>query len=125
MIKRLFAMEERIRLTRRYLVVSFLICAFLCGAERGYASSIVIVDPAAAWTGFMNVFELPSNGGAYVFGGTWATKDLVATFSSTEPTLAPNSIDDPSSFWYTPSGGPEAMGNKIMDANMYVETTGT
>jgi hypothetical protein len=33
-------------------------------------------------------------------------------------------VNDPSNFWYTPAGGPGSVGNKIMDANMYVETTG-
>ena len=72
----------------------------------------------------MNVFELPSNGGGYVFGSGWGVADLCATFSGPTLTLTPNTIGDPSSFWYTPSGGPGATGNKIMDANMYVETTG-
>ena len=37
-------------------------------------------------------------------------------------TLTPNTIGDPNSYWYTPSGGPGATGNKIMDANLYVQT---
>jgi hypothetical protein len=73
----------------------------------------------------MNVFELPSHGGGFVFNGGWGVPDLVATFNdaSHQLRLAPNSIGDPNPFWYTPSGGPGAMGNKIMDANLYVETT--
>jgi hypothetical protein len=84
----------------------------------------VTVDPGAPWLGFMNVFELPQNGGGYVFGSAWGTADLRATFSGPVLTLSPNTINDPSSFWYTPSGGPGSVGNKIMDANMYVEQTG-
>jgi len=61
-------------------------------------------------------------GGGYVFGSGWGTADLNATFSGATLTLTPNTIGDPSSFWYTPSGGPGATGNKIMDANMYVES---
>ena len=38
--------------------------------------------------------------------------------------LSPNCINDPNAYWYTPSGGPGAVGNKLMDADMYVETTG-
>lgn len=84
----------------------------------------VTVDPGAPWLGFMNVFELPANGGGYVFGSPWGTADLPATFSGPVLTLAPNSINDPSPFWYIGGGGPGAPGNKIMEANFYVEVTG-
>src|SRR5262249_11775646 len=83
------------------------------------------VDNSAPWIGFMNVSELPSNGGAYVFGSSWGVPDLTATFSGAILTLGPNSVNDPSPFWYTPSGGPGATGNKIMDANIYQEQTDT
>ena len=88
------------------------------------ADATVTVDPGHSWLGFMNVFELPQNGGAYVFGSPWGTADLVATFSGPVLSLSPNTIGDPSPFWYIGGGGPGATGNKIMDANMYVETTG-
>ena len=97
----------------------------LCTAVRVDADTTVTVDPGAAWIGFMNVFEIPANGGGYVFGSGWGTADLVATFSGPVLTLAPNTIGDPDPFWYTPSGGPGATGNKIMDANMYVEPAGS
>ncbi len=89
-----------------------------------FAQTTVGVDPGAPWQGFMNVFELPANGGGYVFGSGWGTADLVATFSGPTLTLAPNTIGDPATFWYVGGGGPGAQGNKIMDANMYVEQTG-
>jgi hypothetical protein len=76
----------------------------------------------------MNVFNitgLPGYGlaaaGAYQFGSSWGTADLVATFAGPILTLAPNQIGDPNSYWYTPTGQPGAVGNKIMDANMYVQ----
>jgi hypothetical protein len=94
------------------------------GGREARAATTVTVDPAAAWNGFMNVFETPQNGGGYVFGQGWGTADLSATFSGSALTLTPNSVNDPNSFWYTPSGGPGAVGNKTMDANMYVEVTG-
>ena len=87
-------------------------------------AATVSVDPGAPWIGFMNVLEIPQNGGAYVYGNSWGTADLTATFSSPILTLGPNTINDPNPFWYSPSGGPGAVGNKTMDANMYVETTG-
>src|SRR5437660_9131271 len=87
-------------------------------------AAVVGVDPSAHWLGFMNVFETPQHGGGYVYGSGWGTADLSATFSGSVLTLSPNTIGDPNSFWYSPSGGPGAVGNKSMDANMYVETTG-
>jgi hypothetical protein len=84
----------------------------------------VTVDKGATWLGFMNVFELPSNGGAYVFGSPWGTSDLAAVFSGDMLTLSPNTIGDPDPFWYQGGGGPGAPGNKTMDANMYVQQDG-
>ena len=73
----------------------------------------------------MNVFETPQHGGGFVFGQSWGTTDLTAVFTPGVLTLGPNTIGDPNPFWYTPSGGPGAVGNKSMDANMYIEQTGT
>lgn len=87
-------------------------------------AAVVTVDPGATWVGYMNVFDLPVNGGAYLWGSSWGTADLCATFSGPVLTLAPNSIGDPNPYWYTPSGGPGAAGNKIMDAVMYVQSDG-
>ncbi len=74
----------------------------------------------------MNVFELPSNGGGFVFGSPWGIGDLNASFNdlSETLTLSPNTIGDPNPFWYIGGGGPGAAGNKIMEANLYIETTG-
>ena len=88
------------------------------------ADATYTVDPSATWLGFMNVFDLPSQGGAYEFGSSWGVPDLVATFSGSTLTLTVNSVNDPSSYWYTPSGQPGATGNKIMDASMYQEFNG-
>jgi hypothetical protein len=67
----------------------------------------------------MNVFELPSNGGAYLWGSAWGTGDLQASFSGATLTLAPNincyNAADP--YWTNPDGSP----NKNMDAAMYVQ----
>jgi hypothetical protein len=46
-------------------------------------------------------------------------------FTGNNLRLTPNNIGDPNPFWYTPSGGPGAAGNKIMEANMYVEPAGS
>ena len=86
----------------------------------------VYVDPSKAWLGFMNVFALGApgygieNAGGFVFGSGWATNDLCAIFSGSVLTLSPNKINDPDPFWYN-STGIGSVGNKIMDASMYVE----
>jgi len=104
-------------------MIALAICGTLLGTASRATAATVTVDPLAPWLGFMNVFELPSNGGGFVFNGPWGTPDLVATFSGPVLTLAPNSVNDVSNFWYTPSGGPGSTGNKNMFASMYVEPT--
>ena len=83
----------------------------------------VTVTPAENWIGYMHVSNRPQDGGAYQFGTTWSTADLSASFSGANLILKPNSISDPAAYWYVGGGGPGRPGNKIMDANMYVEKT--
>jgi hypothetical protein len=99
------------------------VCSFIISIGKAQAANVG-VDPGASWIGFMNVFEIPQHGGAYVYGNSWGTADLSASFSGPVLTLSPNTVNDPNPFWYSPSGGPGSVGNKTMDANMYVETTG-
>lgn len=81
----------------------------------------VTVNSSANWVGYMNVFNKPQDGGAFQFGSGWGTADLNAVFTGYGLKLSPNTIGDPNAYWYTPSGGPGAVGNKSMDASMYVE----
>jgi hypothetical protein len=103
----------------KHFIGLFLIGLLVTSAAN---AALVTVDPGQAWIGYMNVFETPQNGGAYQWGSGWGTADLCATWSGPTLTLTPNTIGDPNPYWYIPSGGPGAIGNKIMDANMYVET---
>lgn len=93
--------------------------AALFGTSAALADVNVTVDSSQTWLGFMNVFELPVGGGAYVFGSPWATADLPATFSGPVLRLSPNTntYNPNDSFWVNPDGS----GNKWMSANMYVE----
>lgn len=96
--------------------------AAVCSAN---GATEVTIDSTSGTNGYMNVFNLPSQGGAYQFGSAWGVSDLSATYTNpTTVTFAPNSINDPNSYWYTPSGGPGATGNKIMEANLYAQNTG-
>jgi hypothetical protein len=109
---------------KRILVLAILASAWLCAMATPSLAVDFGIDPNATWLGFMNVFELPVNGGNYVFGSSWGTTDLTANFTPGVLTLGPNSVGDPSAFWYTPAGGPGSTGNKITDANLYQESTG-
>src|SRR5690242_2414758 len=115
-------MEMRVRMLKGLAsVAGATIIAMSCSTA---SAANITVNPSDNWIGFMNVFETPQHGGGFVFGQGWGTADLTATFSGPVLTLGPNTIGDPNSFWYSPSGGPGSVGNKSMDANMYVETTG-
>jgi len=83
----------------------------------------VTVTPEENWIGYMHVSNRPQDGGAYQFGTMWSTADLCASFSGANLILKPNTISDPAAYWYVGGGGPGRPGNKIMDANMYVEKT--
>lgn len=99
------------------------------GADSHMNAANVTVDPSTLTFGYMAVFNTPQNGGGYQFEGGWGIADLNSSISGSGPTtvvtLSPNTIGDPNPYWYLPSGGPGATGNKIMHANLYSETTGT
>jgi hypothetical protein len=105
-------------------------CVVLSASFNAKAAVTVTVDPGGTWLGFMNVFATGGPGygmagaGGFVFPSGWGTADLKAAFSGPVLSLKANTIGDPDPFWYTPSGGPGAVGNKIMDASFYQEFTG-
>jgi len=100
--------------------------ACLSASAHAGAVNVAIDQSDANWLAFMNVFELPSNGGGFVFGSPWGIADLTAEFDDAANTLTmgPNTIGDPDPFWYIGGGGPGAMGNKIMEANLFQEVAG-
>lgn len=81
----------------------------------------VTVKSTAPWLGFMNVSNTPQDGGTYQFGSPWGLADLKATFGAEGLVLSPNNIGDANPYWYIGGGAPGATGNKIMEANLYVE----
>ena len=104
-------------------VIRNLALSAVLGTVVSATAATVTIDPGANWIGYMNVFELPSNGHAYMFGSAWGTADLNASFSGAVLTLTPNTINPPTgladAYWYKPDG----TGNKEMNASMYVETS--
>ncbi len=101
------------------------LCAVALAGGAANAANVSVDDSTAPWLAYMNVFELPANGGGFVFGSAWAIPDLAASFDdgAGTVTMSPNSIADPDPFWYIGGGGPGAMGNKIMEANLYQESS--
>lgn len=110
-------------------VLQALCAAAVLGTSAQAGMSVGVDDSSAPWLAYMNVFELPANGGGFVFGQPWGVPDLVAVFNDGAGTLtmSPNTIGDPNEFWYqdpagmgNPNpGGPGALGNKIMEGNLY------
>jgi hypothetical protein len=83
----------------------------------------VTVDPSQAWIGYMNVFNIPSQGGGYVFGQPWGTGALTAFFDPSDTvslTLEPctNVWETSDTFWVQAD---KATPNKTCDASMYVQ----
>jgi hypothetical protein len=87
------------------------------------ADTTVSVNAGGTWIGFMNVFNLPADGGAYQFGSGWGVADLPATVSGTNVIVGPNTNidrDNPSDpYWWV--GGAGGAPNKNMDASVYVQ----
>lgn len=100
--------------------------AGLVGATAAQAAVVGVDQSTGPWLAYMNVFNRPVDGGAFQFGSPWGIADLNAQFNdgASTLTLSPNTIGDPNPYWYVGGGGPGAQGNKIMEANLYQETTG-
>jgi hypothetical protein len=110
------------------LLKSVVLGALVAGAMSvsvARADTIVTVDPTAIKLGYMNVFNLPGDGGAFQFASGWALGDLTATYAGSNLTLGPNTIGDPNPYWYIGGGAPGSPGNKIMEANCYAEPAGS
>ena len=108
----------------RRVTTALALVACTLSAGSALAATTVTVDPVKINVGFMNVFNLPSDGGAFQFASGWGFADLTASYSGSNLTLGPNTIGDPNPYWYIGGGGPGAPGNKIMEANAYAEETG-
>ncbi len=104
----------------RRLLAGAGVAGLLAGATTARAQVPVLVDPAQAWQGYMNVFALPANGNGYQFGGPWGAADLRAGFANDLLKLqACTNVSNPTdSYWTNPDGS----GAKQMQANWYVDT---
>jgi hypothetical protein len=100
--------------------ITLLLAMLIGGLPFINAQNTIEVDANAAFVGYANVFDLPADGGAYVFGDVWGVPDLktVIDAGAGTITLQPNfSAWDPADpFWVV--GG---EGNKTFEGNTYVE----
>lgn len=103
-------------------VVLALLAVCVLGAGVANADATYTVDAGVITNGYMNVFDL---GNVFQWGSGWGIADLTATWSGNDVTLGPNCIGDPNPYWYLPSGGPGAVGQKIMEAVLYAEPAGS
>lgn len=107
--------------------------SFFLTASFGFSQNMVTVDVGATWNGYMNVFDNPADGtpdcgGGYCFGSGWGLGDLIATIGGSSITLLPNTNtynDNPGDAYWRDNNGAGPDGNKIMEANTYVEPGGT
>ena len=92
-----------------------------------FSQNVVDFDADSTWIGYMNVRELPANGGAYAFGSSWGLPDVKSTLDPNTGangtiTLQPNFntyADNPGdAYWIDPATG---LGNKEMEASTFVE----
>jgi hypothetical protein len=114
-----FNKQQNMKLLIKTLTSFALACALLSSVALQANAASVIVDNTSPWTGWMNVSELPANGGAYLWGSGWGVGDLRAVISGPTLTLSPNVNNwnpaDP--YWVTSGGQP----NKSLEANFYVD----
>lgn len=107
------------RKPRGHILVAAILAGLIATLPVAAETANVTVDPGKTWLGFMNVFEL---GGNYLWGNPWGAGDLPAVFSGPRLTLSPNTntYNPADPYWVNPDGS----GNKLMEANYYVEDTG-
>jgi hypothetical protein len=89
-----------------------------------FGQNNISADASDNWIAFMNVSDLPADGGAYQFGSFWAVTDAKTTLdvASNTITLQPNFntyADNPTDpYWVNQS---TLAGNKQMEASTFVE----
>lgn len=93
----------------------------LLGAALSAQATVQVgVDPQKTWIGFMNWWDMPADGGAFVGQGFWGVADLAAQFSDSALSLSPNTSVDRDypldAYWWKADGS----SNKFLGANLFV-----
>ncbi len=97
---------------------------FLLSVSTIFAQNNIDFDASQSWIGFMNVFNLETDGGAYQFGSPWEVPLLKSTINVVDNsiTLQPNfntyAENATDAFWVNQT---TMEGNKNMEALTFVE----
>ncbi|NOS72531.1 MAG: immunoglobulin domain-containing protein [Verrucomicrobia bacterium] len=108
---------------KKLITACVALCALFGLVVQGISQSSVFNDPSQPFGSFMNVTDLPINGGGYQFGVPgWAAKDLRATnYADVLKLQACTNVSNPGdAYWVIQDGS--GRGNKQMDASWYVDT---
>lgn len=106
---------------KRTITTFFVVAA---ATTYSFGQNNISSDASDNWIAFMNVFDLPSAGGAYQFGSPWALPDVKTTLDVPGNTiiLQPNFntyADNPTdAFWVDQT---TMEGNKQLEASTFVE----
>ncbi|MDG1332059.1 MAG: T9SS type A sorting domain-containing protein [Crocinitomicaceae bacterium] len=92
-----------------------------------FGQNNISADASDAWIGYVNVFDLPADGGAYQFGSAWEVPKLKTTLDvpTNTITLQPNfntyEENPADAFWVNQT---TMEGNKQMECLTFVEPAG-
>ncbi len=87
-------------------------------------SNVIEFNTSENWIGYMNVFEVPSNGGAFAFGTAWGVQDLKSTFDTVyncvklQPNFNTYANNPTDPYWVNQT---TLEGNKEMEASTYLD----
>ncbi|MDG1427947.1 MAG: T9SS type A sorting domain-containing protein [Crocinitomicaceae bacterium] len=101
-----------------------LVSLILIGTSQSFAQNDVESSAADNWIAYMNIFDLPADGGAYQFGSPWAlvdvksTADLGTNTLILQPNFSTYAANPTDAFWVNQTTGD---GNKEMEALTFVE----
>ena len=102
-----------------YTFLSLTLISFGINAQNN-----IQISATDNWVGYVNVFDMPQDGGGYLFGSPWGLGDLKSTADAATNTLTlqPNFntyADNPTDpYWVNQT---TLEGNKIIEASTYVE----
>lgn len=104
---------------------------FLLTAGFGFSQNTVTLDVNDTWNAYLNFFDNPADPtpdcaatGGFCFGNSWGFGDAVGAVGASSLTITPNVNtynDNPGDAYWRNNEGAGPDGNKIVEANFYVE----
>ncbi len=94
---------------KNVIIKGIWVVVLMLNFQISWTQTYVTIDPnnpSSGWLGYMNIFNLPADGGAAQSGQSWSIANLNASFDTNgELCLSPNTIGDPNEYWYQCVGG--------------------